>query len=61
MDNRGAWIGLQYEGTKGFQWTDDSEISYENWSEGEPNDYEGNAEDCGEMYGDGRWNDDVWF
>jgi len=53
------WIGindLETEGT--YAWTDGSPLDYENWNDGEPNDW-GAGEDCGHLYeGNGnKWND----
>ena len=39
-----------------FEWLDQSENSYTNWADGEPNDL-GGGEDCTEMLNNGRWND----
>ncbi len=52
------WIGLSDVAREGrFRWVDGSEMRYEHWDEGEPNDA-GGGEDCVHFYGhNGRWND----
>ncbi|XP_038076947.1 macrophage mannose receptor 1-like [Patiria miniata] len=40
-----------------YEWSDDSEVTYTHWGAGEPNNYQGNPEDCGEMRTSGFWND----
>jgi len=51
------WIGFSYTAS-GFQWTDKTEFAYTNWAKGEPSgDYDGTDEECGEMWQDGKWND----
>merc|ERR1719203_2602279 len=39
-----------------WAWSDGNGWSYTNWAPGEPNDW-GNAEDCVQMYSNGKWND----
>ncbi|XP_048579859.1 uncharacterized protein LOC5521691 isoform X2 [Nematostella vectensis] len=53
-----VWIGLNDLGTEGVNtWSDGSPMSYINWGNKEPNNWNG-MEDCGEMSRfDGRWND----
>lgn len=51
------WLGmddLEEEGV--WEWNDGSEILYENWHGGEPNDW-GSGEDCGAFWIDHHWND----
>ncbi|XP_073533568.1 macrophage mannose receptor 1-like [Phyllobates terribilis] len=53
------WIGLlKSNPDEGFSWSDSSPLIYENWSYGEPNNYQG-LELCGEVNTDHRlsWND----
>ena len=52
------WIGLSKR-ESGFGWTDGSALAYINWAAGEPNNWEGNNEDCVEMFSNGYWNDEV--
>lgn len=49
-----GFTDTETEGT--FKWIDNSFISYTNWRETQPDDYQG-AEDCGMIYPDGTWND----
>ncbi len=54
-------LGLDDRDVEGdFAWEDGSDLSYENWNDGEPNDA-GSAEDCGMIYthddATGLWND----
>ena len=59
-DARGMWIGMMYKGaSKGWEWEDDSEVSYTKWDQGEPNNWEGRQEDCVEFLGTGDWNDEL--
>ncbi|XP_027025082.2 macrophage mannose receptor 1b [Tachysurus fulvidraco] len=59
---RGAWIGYSIQDPSvGYVWSDGSSTAYENWQEGEPNNYN-NVENCVEMsYSwwrkNGEWND----
>ena len=67
VDNRytagtiGAWIGLKRKAGDMFYWVDSSPLQgqYQNWKNGEPNNYRGN-ENCVYMRGEkrGEWNDD---
>ncbi|KAK3582968.1 hypothetical protein CHS0354_027084 [Potamilus streckersoni] len=54
------WVGLndmQIQMT--FQWTDNSPVSYTNWRNGEPNNWNSRREDCVTIYQtDGTWNDE---
>ncbi|MCC7108518.1 MAG: CotH kinase family protein, partial [Deltaproteobacteria bacterium] len=52
-----AWIGLDDTADEGtYLWADGSELSFDAWAPGEPNDW-GDAEDCAEARPDGQWND----
>ncbi|KAI4893218.1 hypothetical protein NFI96_010660 [Prochilodus magdalenae] len=54
-----AWIGFSsLDANVGFVWTDESPSDYDNWSYGEPNNYNDN-EHCAEVsfYYGHRWND----
>ncbi|XP_078496274.1 C-type Lectin CRL-like [Lissotriton helveticus] len=52
-----AWVGgLYLQQGKSFIWTDGSDINYQNWAPGEPNNING-KEFCMEMYKSGKWND----
>ena len=57
--NIGMWIGFEFVGLSGgFQWDDRSEFSWQNWAKDEPSgNYDGTDEECGEMWQDGKWND----
>ncbi|MBN3307386.1 MRC1 protein, partial [Amia calva] len=57
--NENAWIGINnLDPNAGYVWSDGSPASFENWSYGEPNNYN-DAELCGEMslYFGLPWND----
>ena len=53
-----VWIGLKRNMTfnNKFSAVGDHELLYENWSDKEPNNYDGN-ENCVEMLNGGKWND----
>ncbi|XP_062340567.1 macrophage mannose receptor 1 [Osmerus eperlanus] len=55
------WIGLTRDINFGWSWTDRTSLAFLNWAPGEPNDAfhpgEVGAENCGELYPDGHWND----
>lgn len=52
------WIGLNDRVDEDmFVWVTGAELSYENWSDDEPNNSGG--EDCVEMQSDGEWNDEA--
>ena len=60
---RSDWLVLylrQYCRTCPFEWDDHSPVTYQNWNEGEPNNW-GDGEDCVEMFAVehalGLWND----
>ncbi|XP_062420615.1 CD209 antigen-like protein E [Pungitius pungitius] len=45
-----TWIGLTDVATEGrWKWVDGTELKERYWVTGEPNSYEGNNEDCGEI------------
>ncbi|KAG2466118.1 MRC1 protein, partial [Polypterus senegalus] len=59
--NKHIWIGLQHNSIEGgYQWSDNSPVSYTNWGPNEPNNYLG-RENCVEMgitaNGSSYWND----
>jgi len=59
-DKHNAWLGAKrkWPGSYpmyAFVWNDDSKFTYENWSEGEPNNLLDN-ENCMQMLGE-HWND----
>jgi hypothetical protein len=52
------WLGLtdrEYEGQ--WAWIDGTEVGYDSWDYGEPNDSDYYGEDCGLLRGDGYWDD----
>lgn len=51
-----AWIGLTDAESGVWTWVDGSPATYAGWGDGEPNNSGGN-EHCGQIRGDGRWND----
>lgn len=53
----GFWSGMVSTGSE-WKWSDRSGVYYFNWRAGEPNNWEGQNEDCVEIYNDGTWNDD---
>ena len=53
----GFWSGMISTGSE-WKWSDRSGVYYFNWRAGEPNNWEGQVEDCVEIYNDGTWNDD---
>jgi len=56
----GYWIGGTEEGTPGkWRWVTGEPFNFTNWdfNSGEPNDWNGNAEDFIEMRTNGMWND----
>ena len=61
MSNNGynwssVWIGYTDESSEGiFEWINGSDSTYQNWSNGEPNNSGG--EDYTELMSNGRWND----
>ena len=58
--NRAVTFGIRKEGTN-FAYINGDLIStsdFQNWAPREPNNFFGN-EDCGTLYTNGQWNDDV--
>lgn len=57
--DRFQWIGLYRDpmNTSLWLWTDGSRLSCPYWEDGEPNNYKGEFEGCGEVYRSGVWND----
>lgn len=57
--NKRFWIGLYRDpkDTSRWLWVDGSRLSFSNWGPGEPNNYRGWFEGCGEVWPSGRWND----
>lgn len=55
----GAWLGFYRKADNKFYWIDDTPLEgqYTAWNFGEPNNYLGGPEDCGNMVGTGTWND----
>ncbi len=52
----GIWLGLSDAGSEGnFYWTNGEPVTYTNWANWEPNNY--NNEDYVEMFSSGVWND----
>ncbi|XP_077993991.1 macrophage mannose receptor 1-like [Glandiceps talaboti] len=58
-----VWIGLNdLSRQMSFEWTDGSDVTYTRWSDGQPNNSDGNNEDCANILTDsnaGYWNDGV--
>ena len=57
---RVLWIGLYRnpENKQGWLWVGRSTVYFTSWDTGEPNNYESNDEDCGELrMPSGKWND----
>ncbi|GFS20628.1 C-type mannose receptor 2 [Elysia marginata] len=51
------WLGLTDKGEEGkFVWEDGTELSYSNWNDDEPNNWD-NSQDCVELTKKGKWND----
>ncbi|XP_063953416.1 macrophage mannose receptor 1-like isoform X1 [Lytechinus pictus] len=56
--NSAVWIGLNDLRVQMlFEWSDGTPVDYTYWNIGEPNNYNGNNEDCVEMFNNGAWND----
>ena len=59
----GVWLGFYRKADSKFYWIDGTPLHgrYSAWASGEPNNYEGGPEDCGNMVGtgesQGKWND----
>jgi len=57
---RNFWIGMSRNSVGGFQWSDGSETSFQHWAPNEPSEtWDGEIEDCTEVYDTGLWNDQV--
>ncbi|CAG5120959.1 unnamed protein product, partial [Candidula unifasciata] len=57
---RGVWLGLQKDPQGGYRWSDQSQVTYFNWGEGEPSTQNNRwiDEECVALYRDsGQWND----
>ena len=55
--DRAFWIGLNIlDKDKGYQWSDESPVSYQNWAFGQPDNHNG-AENCVETRAAGTWYD----
>nr|XP_006816218.1 PREDICTED: uncharacterized protein LOC102809517 [Saccoglossus kowalevskii] len=57
-----VWTGLtDLRQQMSFQWSDMSDVTYTKWANGEPNNYDGGNEDCGNIFTHndkrGYWND----
>nr|XP_039269898.1 uncharacterized protein LOC120344668 isoform X2 [Styela clava] len=56
---RNVWLGLKRNAWGGWEWTDDTPLSYVYWKDGEPNNVGETGEQCTEMYSTGYWNDAI--
>lgn len=55
--DEGVWIGINDQVHEGrFKWSDETELNFANWNDGEPNNH-GGEEDCGAFYEQLGWND----
>ena len=52
------WIGMSYRGLEnGWQWEDASEVSFTQWDQGEPNNWENGENACVQFTKTGDWRD----
>ncbi|XP_030636628.1 ladderlectin-like [Chanos chanos] len=59
-NNTRIWIGAYDAAQDGlWLWSDGSKFDYSGWISGEPNSYQGQSEDCGEIINADGWNDSV--
>ena len=57
IKTNGLWLGLNIlNKTAGYQWTDNSPVSFTNWNTGQPDNFNG-VEECTETRPDQKWND----
>ena len=57
IKTNGYWIGLNnLDKTKGYQWTDNSPVTFTNWNTGQPDNFNG-FEECAEVRSTQSWND----
>ena len=57
VKKNGYWLGLNsLAKDKGYQWSDNSTVTYTNWISGQPDSYN-NIEECAEMRSNQGWSD----